>query len=519
MSDDYSIVVFGDGAVSIVTTLHLPRIRVPGLFTENFSCIAHFTQLVLLLNFFQLHSSTISRCHNLYMFGDSRKEPGMYFVVVFFICLLLSVNPHASDRLSIVRDSLKGYSPDSGWKIWNPVMGSDYMNVLEFTDQGFRLKDINGDMYKDYNSQRAVFIRKPIKPQNYYFQCRVNGFVPQDQYAQVGLIAWNDQDNYVRNTVGFLSPAMEGLGEFNGNVHSEGLYYLFPVKHPLSVYLRIDVLTHSIRTYASFDGEYWLTRGGFTLPAGQNSADFIQGAGIMGVGGEMLAPPLFTDWEEGRLASYNDDEFTSPATSPVWMRGQTNAGWGSDECDLFQHDGCLVIKPYSKSDIYFGYENYPFCAMPAPASKTWELEAKVVSFKGVAEGQYNKAGVVLWQDNRHFITLSIVTDARGDRMYFEALSYGDKGHFFGATHIEGFQPRTVTDLFFRLGRLSADTYRLRASYDGKTWFELGTWRNRVPEPQVRLFATRDVFGQYPGKSDYSVSFDYIKQLTPPGNEQ
>ena len=175
-------------------------------------------------------------------------------------------------------------------------------------------------------------------------------------------------------------------------------------------------------------------------------------------------------------------------------------------------DGHLAIHPYSGSDIYLRNENYPFVAIPAPMGETWELEIKIVNFDPQSPGKWNKGGVVLWQGNRSQLICSLVKDEEGDQIYFEALALGAKGHFFGAIKTEGFAPMNKTDAFFRIRKKTEQRFFLEASYDQNNWFDLGEYDIPLHEPQIRLFATGDIFIQYPGEFDFEVCFDYLRKI-------
>jgi len=342
----------------------------------------------------------------------------------------------------------------------------------------------------------------------------VSEFNPPERYGQAGLVAWKDQDHYIRATMGFNPAGVECLGEFGGQTSSRGVLSIFPEKNPRTMVLRMEVLERSVRAAFSFDRTVWFAQGGFTLPGENKTGEYFEGYGIMGVAGGASGVPLFSNWTEGPLSSYHDDEFEGNDLSPSWRIGQANSGWGRDKTRIQLKNGMLFLHPFPGSDIYLGNENYPYISQPAPAENKWEMEIAFREFDPLAAGRFNKAGLVLWQDSRHFLSVSLVADEEGDRMYCEALSPGDRKHIFGVVR-GGFRPREKTHAFFRLKRLAPDKYEANLSYDYREWLLLGEFHNPLYEPELRLFASGDIFIQYPQEYDFSPCFDYIRQVPEP----
>lgn len=435
------------------------------------------------------------------------------FILIWFYFIIL-LNISVGQNMNSFFDSLIYSNKEELIKVWRLDSGENIDSIIEFCEKGIKIKDIFGDCYEEKNNQKAVILRKPKFEKNYYFQADISNFIPISQYAQAGLVVWKDLDNYVRNTIGFKTAGTEGLAEFNGKSRSRGVHSVYPTKNPFSATVRIEILTKTIRTYIFFDSKLWLSTGGFTLPENIVLNDFIQGIGILGIGGEMADKPLFSNWKEGAISSiYQDNNFDDKNLNENWITGQTNAGWGSENSKVLLHKGHLIIKPFSGSDIYLGNENYPFAAIPAPQDDEWALEVKINSFNPFSKGKYNKGGMVLWQDNQHYIILTLVCENESKQIYFESLSAGDKGQFFGGVNNNGFSELKITDAYLRLKKEKEENkFSLKASYDGKTWLDLGTYNNTLPEPQIRLFATGDISVQYPKDYNFEVKFDYIKKI-------
>lgn len=411
-----------------------------------------------------------------------------------------------------LEDSLIYGSREEALEIWTATEGTDSHSILEPTTKGLSLNDLSGDCYEGINNQKAVFLKKPPVSDHYWFQAEIDEFLPVSKYAQCGLAAWNDQDNYIRHTIGFKTAAREALSEINGRVNSKGLFYIYPRTNPVRTFLKMEVLEHTVRTYASYDGKYWFINGGFALPEGISSKDFVKGIGILGVGGDMAEKPVFSNWKEGTPGLYRNDDFSGEFPGSQWMTGQTNSGWGSEEARIEQKNGNLVIHPYSGSDIYLRNENYPFEAMPSPRKDAWQMEVGIRDFDPHAPGKWNKGGVVLWRGNDHCLVLSLVKDEDNDQVYFESLALGGKKDFSNTVRMDGFAARKKTDAFFRISKKKNDHYFLEASYDGKKWFDLGNGRIPLDAPQIRLFASGDIDRQYPDDYDFSVKFDYIRTV-------
>lgn len=409
-------------------------------------------------------------------------------------------------------DSVIYSSPEEVWKVWTPVMGEEAKGLLGVESGGIRLLDLTGDTYEAQNSQKAVFLRKPFLKPPYFFQATIDDLNPPERFGQAGLVAWKDADNYIRTTIGFNPAGMECLGEIRGRPHSRGVHGIYPLKNPRKTILRMEMHRRSIRGYLSFDGKYWLGAGGITLPGKTRCRDFIKGIGILGVAGGKTGLPIFSEWMEGSIPGYQDDEFKGGELGTHWMMGQTNGGWGKDKTRIYLKEGKLFIHPFPGSDIYLGNENYPYVSMPAPTSDSFTLEIRISVFNGLARGRWNKAGVVFWQDFRHFIILSLVADEDDDRMFFETISAGDKNPF-SVIKRENFLPRDNTEVVFRFTRKDVSHYEGYAFLDSNDPIHMGTFENPLYEPQVRLFATGDVFMQYPDDHDFYAAFDYIRIST------
>ncbi len=430
--------------------------------------------------------------------------------ILAFIFLFFFVVPLARD--AVFKDPLIYEHREEMFRVWSPATGEDNKSLLENNDQGIVLSDLSGDCYGDENSQRAVFLRTPRRPTETYLQVKISNFIPLDTYTQAGMVLWHDADNYIRHTIGFVPAAHEALGEFQGNPGSRGLFPLYPRQFPTEVWLRFDVRRRTVKCWISYNGAFWYSNGGFTLPKDIATTALIKGAGIIGVGGRTVQKPLFSDWEEGDLLPYADDDFNRNLLAPNWTISQTNSGWGHEKTRIYLSDGHLVIKPFSGSDIYLGNETYPFAAIHAPEGDEWIVEIKISRLNTNARGRFNKAGVVLSQDNGHFINLALVCDELNDQIYFETLSYGDRNHFFREVNVEGFAARKITDAYLRIRKRGADKFHTKASYDNVTWYDLGEYENPLYEPDIRLFASGDIYMQYTEEYDFAAQFDYIKKF-------
>jgi len=397
---------------------------------------------------------------------------------------------------------------------WFAAMGDEFNGLLQTTGRGLSLTDISGDCWGQVNSQRAVFLRRPRYRGNYYLQVRVSGFIPGEPYAQVGVVAWGDQDHYVRNMVGFQPGGFECLAELSGAPSTRGILRFFPLAHPVQCFLRLEVLGRSIRGYHSYDGRIWFNTGAFTLPEEKTTDEYLEGIGIIGVGGGMAQPPVFSEWAEAPLPAYSDDDFAGLSPGPQWMLGQTNGGWGSGETTWWQHEGKLWIRPHSGADVFINHELYPFAACPAPRDASWEVEIKLCGMDPRTRGLFNKSGVVLWQDSGRYVCLAAVKDRDYDQMYCEAVAWCPQAGSSPLICLEGFRPRRPTDVYFRLRRASVRRYTASASYDREEWFTMGSFLMFMPEPEIRLFASGDVNLQHRAGFDHVAAFDYIRRVGP-----
>lgn len=413
------------------------------------------------------------------------------------------------------QDSLIYSSRAEMLSVWTAAMGASAEDLLQPTPGGITILDISGDSYQDVNTQRAVYLRQPHYPSDYYFQVRVSRFVPQDIHAQVGLVLWQDQDHYVRTTVGFIPAGIECLSEFGARTYSRNVLPLYPDGLPNELILRMEVRGEAIRGYVSYDARHWFLCDGFMTPIGSDFMNRVKGIGIIGVGGKMKELPLFSHWEEGSLKDlhYQDDSFDEDEPGAPWFFGQTNAGWHRDQVRITRQDGLLRIRPYPGSDIFLGVENYPFAMIPAPEGESWELEIKVADYDGKANGAWNKVGVVLWQHHRKFLSMALVSDEQQYRMYFESVCPGVRRSLPSAVNSLSPGERRMTDAYFRIRKDPLNLYILNVSYDGEEWVEIGRMETDMEQAQLRLFASGDVTVQYPRTFSFEAGFDHVRLLS------
>ncbi|HQH11635.1 MAG TPA: hypothetical protein PLS31_04320 [Candidatus Sumerlaeota bacterium] len=386
------------------------------------------------------------------------------------------------------------------------IIAAEEVRELNWDQSGcFRLTETSGDIYEKDNTQKVVYVKKPQFTPPYYYEATVQEFFPTQRYTQAGLIFWRDADNYVRNTIGFITHCVEGLAEWNGKAQSRGISPFYPNPYPEKARLRIEVGERTVRTLASVEPERWILTGGWTLPQDQATSSFANGIGVIGLNG-VDEKPLFCDWTEGLLGEYEDDDFGGDSLKKCWMVGMTNCGWGKYE--IYQKKGNLYIAPYAGSDIFIGKENYPFVSMPAPKGEQWEIEVKMNFDPARAIGRWNKAGVVLAQSNKRFITIYALADDMREDIFIEGINTD----FMGTVSVDAFAPKKKTDIYFRLRKKEANKFWVSASYDGRQWSQIGDYNCPMPEPQIRLFASGDVLNQYPKKFKFQAVFDYVKKI-------
>ncbi|MCX7920040.1 MAG: hypothetical protein N3A72_10635 [bacterium] len=394
---------------------------------------------------------------------------------------------------------------------WQTVAPNDLFDFLCLTDCGIQFTDITGDCYRNQNNQKAILFRQPKFKSDYYFQVEIDEFIPAEPYAQVGLVIWRDADNYIRATYGFINPAVESLAEFDGNPQSKGLMPIYPREHPQRVILRMEVRKHNVTTFVSWDKKVWFILGGFVIPE-SDSESFFRGIGIIGIGGRMLKSPRFSCWEERKLPGYVDTEFDSNEIVPNWVRGQTNLDWSTGIGTIEMRNGKLYIVPVPGSDFFIGNETYPYLAIPVPQSDTWVLEINLAQFNPFAKGAWNKAGVILWLGHKNYGSVSVVADHELDQMYCEQICVDTRFDYFGTVHQVAFRKRKVTDVYFRIQKLLPAKYRVQVSYNYRDWFHCGEFMLVYPATELRLFASGDIFIQYPNDYDFYATFDYVKLI-------
>ncbi len=384
---------------------------------------------------------------------------------------------------------------------------------FETTSAGLRIRDLSGDCWQDLNNQRALLLRTPQFSPSYAFQARVRGFVPADVHAQVGIVAWQDPDNYVRCTSGFRTPRVEAVAE-RARKTAVAAWNMEPRPgRPAARGLRLEVRPGMIRAFADVKHEYWVEVGSFLRPAAPRAARPFPAIGILAVGGRAHRAPVVCDWVEHPLASFMPDDFDGEGLAPHWRAGQTGPSWGAAKTEITLRNGRLVIIPFSGSDICNRrLRHFPYVAQGVPAGDAWEIEVRIADFPARTPGRWWRAGVVLWQDAGHLVHVSVVCDDGFDHMNLEAIAVGARKPRSNPVFFGGFRPRRRTGAFLRIRKSAPDRYLFRASYDGAEWIELGEIVIALVEPELRLFACGDQTMREWNRHRFPVMFDSLRRI-------
>ncbi len=428
-----------------------------------------------------------------------------------FLCALSAAGIAGGQTVprEMVIDDLVYDSREEALAVWHPADERVDTGRLLLEKDGIGISDLRGDCWKDSNDHRAVFLRDPRLDEGYFFEAAVEDLVPGDPYAQAGLVAWSDADNYLRMTVGFRPAGYECLGEIAGDVPVYGIYRTFPLEHPFRARLRIEVGRRFLAAFVSFDDGPWHPAGALMLPEDVLARDWIRGIGLIGVGGRAESPPRFREWREGSLPGYRDDAFTEGRRRASWRLLSGAPEWGRTRIGYGISKGTLRLRAMPGADVYFDNANYPCVEQPAPAADSWRIEAGIRRFDGEAPGRWHKAGLILWQGDRNQVIVCAVSDEESDHMYFESLVDGN-GVFPRRITTAGYRPREATGAFLRLTRSDGDLYRAEASWDGTAWFDLGESRPGIEEGRLRLFVSGDVLMECPHARGPEAAFDFIR---------
>lgn len=389
---------------------------------------------------------------------------------------------------------------------WQAACGPETASLMRQTSAGVELLSAEGDTWGKDNSQRAVFVRPPKLSPPYALEATLENFVPQSDGAQAGLVAWGDADNYVRVTAGFRPNAFECLGEIDAQTTSCGHRPLFPDSLTSPVRLRMEVLETCVRGYASYDGKHWLQLGGITLPKGKRASQLFRSIGLIGVGakgGNHIA--RFTGIAEQPVS-------TAPAQGNLLERAancmlaQGNSGWGREAVSCKWKGDGVELCAFSGADIFFTIGDYPFLALPCPETPRWDLQLKIRGFDPAQDGEFPKAGLVLWQDNSRFLNVSVVADKQFGQLYIETLAKDSKGGDVSSQW--AWTDLAATDVYLKISRVGPELYQMEGSYDGKTWHKSPPVEISLSQPQLRAFVSGDVFMQFP-KSQPHATFEYL----------
>ncbi len=113
------------------------------------------------------------------------------FIIVCIICIcpLLAIAEYTDTTTTLFQDTLVYPTSEEALQIWTPAMGTQCNPILEPTDKGISLNNIEGDCYEEANSQNAIFLKKPPRPDRYSVSVVIDEFQPAAKYAQSGLVA------------------------------------------------------------------------------------------------------------------------------------------------------------------------------------------------------------------------------------------------------------------------------------------------------------------------------------------
>jgi len=229
------------------------------------------------------------------------------------------------------------------------------------------------------------------------------------------------------------------------------------------------------------------------------------------------------------FAAFQADEFDGTSLGSQWTFVDSNpAGTTTTVAD-----GKFQMSAAAGSDHYFFVDTQAAIQQDAPAGTNWEVVTKLDDFDfdpdttSPVKRRFIRTGLQLWQDNDHFVTMSILTPANGrgiDTANFwqfdpNSAASNNNNNLWGVLDIFGWPPRPFSSLYMKI-QSTPRGYRGYMSTDGTDWLECltivknpETSNGLMINPKVRLFQAGGFYfdgGTSITQKGIISKFDYVR---------
>ncbi len=367
----------------------------------------------------------------------------------------------------------------SPWQVWNEDVGF-YSTITD----SLQLRTNKGDLYQTSTNYKNLFLIANPTTEDFDLTVRVIAFEPTQNYAQFGLLALDDVDNYVRFAYGYL----DGRRALESGTEIAQVYTTRQTPHDFGdgpFYLRLRKEGAFYSTWYSTDGERFvsLNRG---LTFGNGTPAYLGFTAISDPGENTVAQ---VDWFE-----------LAPIHHYFDINGQVNDIEGQPLLGvIIGSDAGLTVT--TDADGYFTFVDVvtgSWTITPWLPGYVFTPTQRVVSVPPTAEDQTFTAGKIALPPGLHWSTFAgsdaeetgnqIARDAAGN-LYIVGVSVADWGtpvnEYQGGRDImvTKFNADGVRLWHTFLGSTAIDDgYALAVDTDGSvyvTGHSVGTWGTPV----------------------------------------
>ena len=189
--------------------------------------------------------------------------------------------------------------------------------------------------------------------------------------------------------------------------------------------------------------------------------------------------------EDSSIAS--DDFNACSLDADLWTFSDPVGDCAYSLTGTFTQDAKLSISvPGGSSHNVWDDGNYAPRVMQAISDTDFEIEAKFDS--GLSQ-KYQIQGILIYQDEDHFLRLDFHSDGVGTRLYaaaFEPNPYSGSPLTHSLKHVDTIAGADVAPLYLRVRR-QGDEWTLRYSFDGATWTNAVTFDHSLVVGEVGVF--------------------------------
>ncbi len=113
------------------------------------------------------------------------------------------------------------------------------------------------------------------------------------------------------------------------------------------------------------------------------------------------------------MGQFTADEFSAPTLGPQWT---FTDGTPAGSTITFPDGNHLRMDGQEGTDFYYDTDTQPYIQQNAPSGTNWEVITKITAYDPTAAGfqrGFLRAGIQLWQDNNHHLSIGVLTTQNG----------------------------------------------------------------------------------------------------------